>query len=123
MVKHEFVAYRDDRSAEVEPIRFTDERWLDYVPFRMPGAITVRERLPAGAVAVLLNPTHTHTDIFLPIDADEEKIVGAIDGVRSIAEILQVAADNSDHTANRTDAHGFFERLWHYDQVVFNASK
>ena len=123
MVKHEFVAYRDDRSGEAQPIRFHGDRWLGYVPVRMPATMSVRERLPAGAVAVLLNPAHTHTDIFLPIDAVEERLFGAIDGTHSTNEILRVASDNPDNPDNRDGARRFFERLWHYDQIVFDATR
>ena len=123
MVKHEFVAYRDDCSDEADPIRFAGERWLDYVPVRMPGAITVRERLPAGAVAVLLNPTHTYTDIFLPIDASEERLLDAIDGSRSIKDILRIAADDPKHKGSQDSARRFIERLWRHDQIVFDASR
>ena len=123
MVKHEFVAYRDDRSGEAQPIRFDGDRWLGYVPVRMPATMSVRERLPAGAVAVLLNPAHTHTDIFLPIDAVEERLFGAIDGTHSTNEILRVASDNPDDPDNRDGARRFFERLWHYDQIVFDATR
>ena len=42
-----------------------------------------------------------------------------MDGTRTLAEIVrQVAKDeNAERRALR-----FFERLWHYDQVVFDAS-
>ncbi|MEE8285216.1 MAG: class I SAM-dependent methyltransferase [Gammaproteobacteria bacterium] len=122
MVKHEFVAYRDDRSADAQPISFDGERWLDYVPVRMPATISLKERLPAGAVAVLLNPAHTHTDIFLPIDAVEERLFQAIDGANCIGGILRVALDNPGNPQNNERTGGFFERLWRYDQIVFDAA-
>jgi hypothetical protein len=96
------------------PIQFADKQWLDYVPVRIPTAMTVKERLPAGAAAVLLNPSHRHTDIYLTIDASEERLLDAIDGSRSIKEIVQT--DNKDNVGE------FFQRLWHYDQIVFDAS-
>ena len=123
MLKHEFVAYSDARFGEAEPIRFAGELWLDYVPIRVPGAIVVKERLPAGAVAVLLNPAHTYTDIFLPIDASEERLLDAIDGSRSIQDILRLAAVDSDHEGGQDGARGFIERLWRHDQIVFDASR
>ena len=123
MVKHEFVAYRDDRSEDAQPIRFDGEYWLDYVPVRMPATVSVKERLPAGAVAVLLNSAHTHTDIFLPIDAVEERLFSAIDGTHCINEILRVASDNPDDPDNRDGARRFFECLWRYDQIVFDATR
>ena len=54
----------------------------------MPDTICVQERLPPGAAAVLINRTHTYTDIYLPIDAQEKKMFDAIDGERTIGEIV-----------------------------------
>lgn len=120
MVKHEFVAYRDDRYKDAQPIGFDGAHWLGYRPLTRPGTIAVRERLPAGATAVLINPAHTHTDIFLPIDLAEERLFREIDGTRSVEEILRVATGRSD--GDRESAGRFFERLWRYDQIVFDAS-
>ena len=44
MTKHDFIAYRDDRAGDSQPISFDGERWLDYVPLRLPWTLTVRER-------------------------------------------------------------------------------
>ena len=40
-----------------------------YVPLRMPDTICVQDRLPPGAAAVLINPTHAYRDLVMPIDA------------------------------------------------------
>jgi len=119
MVKHEFVAYRDDLPDPPRPIQFNDDRWLQYVPIRLPGTVTVKERLPEGAVAVILNPIHAYTDIYLSIDEFEDRILNAIDGERRIDSILRRFADDS---ISRDRARVFFEQLWFYDQVVFDAS-
>ena len=37
----------------------------------------MKERLPPGAAAVLINPSHSHTDLFLPVDAAEERLFAA----------------------------------------------
>ena len=79
----------------------------------------VRERLPAGSVAVLINRAHTFTDLICTIDAFEDRLLGAIDGKRTLAEILKFAAVDG---GGERRALGFFERLWQYDQVVFDAS-
>jgi hypothetical protein len=118
MVKHEFVAYSD-----VKPFGFDSDRWLDYVPLRNPDAITVKERLPAGAVAVLLNPMHTHTDIILPTDESEERLLEAIDGNRSINNIFQLVADDPQDDASQRRAFEYFQQLWRHDQIVLNASR
>jgi hypothetical protein len=49
----------------------------------------------------------------------EDRLLGAIDGHRTLAEILRVALPNGD---GQSRALLFFERLWRYDQVVFDAS-
>ena len=55
------------------------------------------------------------------IDAVEKQLFDAIDGQRSIAEILDNVPMRKGQ--NKERARTFFERLWWYDQVVFNASK
>jgi hypothetical protein len=116
MIRHSAVAYRDDAPGDLQRISFTGEAWLGYVPIRMPDTICVQERLPPGAVAVLINPTHTYTDLFLPIDAQQKKLFDAIDGERTISDISQ------EHGHFDT-ARVLFERLWQHDQVVFDASE
>jgi len=114
MVQHSAVAYRSDRSSP-RRIGFKGDDWLGYVPIRVPDTVVVEERLPPRAAAVLINRLHGFTDIYLPINADEKKLFDAIDGRRSIAEI---ARDD----ALRPIARVLFERLWQYDQVVFDLS-
>jgi len=120
MVSHSFIAYRDDCSDAGQPIHFAGDRWHEYVPIALPGTVCVRERLPPGSVAVLINRSHKFTDLILTVDAFEDRLLGAIDGKRSLAEILQFAAQDSD---DQLRALRFFERLWQYDQVVFDASR
>jgi SAM-dependent methyltransferase len=120
MVTHSFVAYRDDRPDENQPITFAGDRWRDYIPIALPWTMCIRERLPPGSVAVLINRAHTFTDLILTVDAFEEQLLGAIDGNRTLAEIMQFAAQDD---AGERRALSFFERLWQYDQVVFDASR
>ena len=116
MVRHSVVAYRKDRPARGAPVDFDGEAWLGYTPIRLPDTIAVRERLPPGAAAVLINRNHTYTDLYLPIDARQERLLAAIDGERTIAEICREPGD-------RDLARAFFQQLWRWDQVVFNTSK
>jgi SAM-dependent methyltransferase len=116
MLRHSVVAYREEAGSASHQVGFTGDDWPGYVPIRMPDATSVRERLPAGAAAVLINRTHTHTDLYLPIDAREKRWLDAIDGQRTIGEI---AGASRDVEATRS----FFERLYRYDQVVFDASR
>src|SRR5262249_27277107 len=121
MVKHHLIAYRDDRSRARQPIAFVGDGWRDYVPIRLPWTVTVRERLPPGSVAVLINRAHTFTDLICTVDAREDRLLGAIDGKRTVHEIVQ-AVTKGDPSYQR-QARDFFERLWQYDQVVFDASR
>jgi SAM-dependent methyltransferase len=120
MVSHSFIAYRDDRSGESQPIAFAGDSWRDYVPIALPWTVCVRERLPPGSVAALINRSHTSTDLVLTIDSFEDRLLGAIDGNRTLAEILQLAEQDRD---GERRALSFFERLWRYDQVVFDGSR
>lgn len=120
MVSHDFVAYRDDRSEVSQPINFAGDRWHDYIPIALPWTVCVRERLPPGSVAVLINRSHKFTDLICTVDSFEDRLLGAIDGNRTLTEILQFTAQEGD--GNRR-ALRFFERLWQYDQVVFDASR
>jgi SAM-dependent methyltransferase len=120
MVSHSFIAYRDDRPDPSPPISFAGDSWRDYVPIALPWTVCVRERLPPGSVAVLINRAHTFTDIILTVDSFEDRLLGAIDGKRTLAEVLQVSTRDGD---SERRARRFFERLWQYDQVVFDASR
>ena len=116
MVRHSVVAYRKDRPAQGAPVDFEGEAWLGYTPIRLPDTLAVRDRLPPGAAAVLINRNHTYTDLYLPIDARQERLLAAVDGERTIAEICCEPAD-------RSLARTFFKQLWRWDQVVFDTSR
>jgi hypothetical protein len=51
----------------------------------------------------------------LPIDAQEKRLVDAVDGERSVGEI--------DGHEQRDVCRALFERLWWHDQVVFDGSR
>jgi SAM-dependent methyltransferase len=114
---HDFVVHQKDGNADDVRVRFDDERYLRYVPIRRPWTMCVEERLPPGAAGVLLNQTHLFPDLYLMIDVEEKQFFEAIDGHRSIAEIAGVN-EEADWKVR-----GFFEKLWWYDQVVFDTSK
>jgi 2-polyprenyl-3-methyl-5-hydroxy-6-metoxy-1,4-benzoquinol methylase len=117
MTRHSFVAYRDDRPGEAQPIRFDGDAWRGYVPLRLPWTMSITDRLPAGSAAVLINPTHTYPDLALPITAAQERVLAAIDGTRSVDEVLRCERGPLSDEEGR----GFIERLWDYDQIVFDA--
>ena len=69
MVSHSFIAYHDDSADEGQPITFAGDSWRDYIPIALPWTVCVRERLPAGSVAVLINRSHTFTDLICTVDS------------------------------------------------------
>jgi very-short-patch-repair endonuclease/SAM-dependent methyltransferase len=118
MTKHNFIAYRDDRPGKSQPVKFDGDAWHGYVPLRLPWTLCVGDRAPPGAVAVLINRAHTYPDLAFPIDMAQERVFAAIDGKRSIGDIMQAAAGAIGDERVR----GFIEQLWEYDQIVFDAT-
>ena len=116
--KHNFIAYHDDRAAESQPVAFDGQAWRSYVPLRLPWTLCVRERLPRGAAAVLINRAHVYPDLALPLNAAQERVFVAIDGKRTVDDILRSAAGEDGGDQGRE----FIERLWQYDQIVFDAT-
>jgi SAM-dependent methyltransferase len=123
MIRHSVVAYRDDSSDDMRLISFDGDAWLHYVPLRMPDTICVQERLPAGAAGVLINQTHAYRDLIMPIDSTEKRLFDAIDGNCSIGGIVERKLPSSQTKSQLDVARTFFEKLWWYDQVVFDASR
>ena len=119
MGTHSVVVSRSDAPADAGVnVTFDDQRWAGYVPVRMPYTVCVEERLPAGAAAVLLNRSHQHHDLVMPITRHDKQMFDAIDGRRTIAEIAALAGRDGA----RGGAKVLFEKLWRYDQVVFDTS-
>jgi len=117
MTTHSVIVGRHD-TRETPSIRFDGEQWLRFVPIRLPWTQLVQERIPPGAAGVLLNRSHQHHDLILIVDAAEKRLCEAIDGSRTVEEI----ADTARITDHRP-ARAFIERLWQYDQVVFDTTR
>jgi hypothetical protein len=69
------------------------------------------------------NPRFSNLDnvvarILCTLGGWEDKLYRAIDGRRSMGEIISV-----NKTADEGRALKIFERLWQYDQIVFDASR
>ena len=116
MTNHDFIVQGSEVKNDRQ-VRFEGEEYLGYVPIRRAWTMCAQEQLPAGAAGVLLNQTHLFTDLFLPIREDEKQMYDAIDGRRSISEIVETVKYSSPL------ARDFFEKLWWYDQVVFDISR
>jgi SAM-dependent methyltransferase len=117
MDRHSFVAYRDDRKREAQPISFDGNAWRAYVPVRLPWTLTVKDRAPRGVAAVLINPSHTYPDLAVFIDAAQERVLQAVDGERSVVEIGERAGGALSDEKGRQ----LFKRLWEHDLIVFDA--
>lgn len=115
ITNHDFVAHGSGVKNHAARVQFDDEQYLRYVPIRRPWTICIQERLPPGYAGALLNQTHMFNDLYMLVDQQEKQIFDAIDGRRSIAELLDTAG-------GQTGA-AFFRNLWLYDQVVFDTSK
>jgi hypothetical protein len=115
MTIHSLVVHRSDANNDGSKVRFDDKRYLRFVPIRLPWTVCDQEGLPSGVSGVLWNQTHTFDDLFLVIDEREKRMFDAIDGRRSIAEILENVNEKEPSPL-------FFEKLWWYDQVVFDGS-
>jgi SAM-dependent methyltransferase len=122
MVRHSAVVYRDDCPYGLQSVSFAGDAWRDYVPIRMPDTICVQEHLSAGFVAVLINQNHTYRDLILPIDSAEKYLFDAIDGKCSIGKIIEMTSPSLHKKMQLNMVRIFFERLWWYDQVVFDTS-
>ena len=115
MSNHSVVAHRSDSKSDESKVRFDDERYLRYVPIRLPWTTCILDGIPPDAAGVLVNQTHVFSDLFVVMNADEKLMYDAIDGRRSISEIVD--------KADGKPAGDFFQKLWWYDQVVFDTSK
>jgi SAM-dependent methyltransferase len=123
MTRHSVIVYRSGRTSGLQQISFSGDAWLGYVPIGMPDTICIQDQLPPEAVAVLINRTHTYKDLILPIGPTEKRLLDAIDGSRSVSEIVEKALSPSHPSTNLDVARTFFQRLWWQDQVVFDTSK
>jgi len=113
MTNHDFIVQHSD----VKNPSFDGEQYLNYVPIRRGWTMCVEDQLPPGAVGVLLNRTHLFDDLFLPVNEQEKQLYEAIDGQRNISEIVEAVKYSSPV------ARDFFEKLWWFDQVVFDMSR
>jgi SAM-dependent methyltransferase len=118
MTTHSFIAYRNDCPDALQPITFAGARWQHYIPLRLPWTMCIRDRVPRGFAAVLVNRAHTYADLALPIDAADERLYAGIDGIRSAEEICRdIAAVGAEEQGRK-----LFQRLWEHDQIAFDAS-
>jgi SAM-dependent methyltransferase len=115
LVRHSAVAYLEGSRVTDPQMLLAGEDWAKLVPMRSPDTLAITENIPPGAAAVLINRTHSQTDIFLPVDAEQKRVLEAIDGTRSIGDL--------DRGKMSRDALcRYLEALWTHDQILFDAS-
>jgi hypothetical protein len=122
MVRHSFIVYRNDKPGGTRAVNFAGDTWRRYVPIRMSDTICVQERLPVGAAAVLINRSHSYSDIFMPVSSIEKRLFDAVDGNCTIGDILSRTISPQEQS-HQDLARTFFERLWWHDQVVFDSAQ
>jgi len=113
MNNHDFIV----QGSDAKKVTFDGDDYLHYVPVRRAWTICVEKQVPPGAAGVLLNQTHMFDDLFLPVNEIEKQMYNAIDGQRNISEIVEAVKYSSPL------ARDFFEKLWWYDQAVFDISR
>jgi SAM-dependent methyltransferase len=110
MLRHSLIAHRaDDPPSELE---FGTNDALGFTPHRVATAAVIEDKLPSGVAAALLNRAHTYPDLVLFASADERAMFEAIDGDRTLGQIVGQVGGNVS----------FFERLWWHDLIVVDAS-
>ena len=122
-IRHSVIVYDPESASLKEQVRLRQGASPSDVPVRTTDTICVQDPLPPGAAGVLINRSHTYTDLILPISRMEKMWLDAIDGVRSIAEIAKICTSPSSPKTDFDSACSFFDRLWGYDQVVFDTSR
>ena len=113
MNNHDFIV----QGSDAKKVSFDGDDYLRYVPVRRAWTICVEKQVPPGAAGVLLNQTHMFDDLFLPVNEIEKQMYNAIDGQRNVAEIVEAVKYSSPL------AREFFEKLWWYDEAVFDISR
>ena len=123
MIRHSAVVYRDDCPDGLKSLGSAGAGWFDHVPIRMSDTLCIQDQVPPGTAGILINRTHTNKDLFLVIDATEKTLLDAIDGQRTIRDIIERTLPSEDLGAYVDRVSNFFEQLWWYDQIVFDASR
>ncbi|MEA2003319.1 MAG: class I SAM-dependent methyltransferase [Actinomycetota bacterium] len=120
MSRHSAVIHRDDDPLDRWQYEPDNTVLTEAIPIRLPQTLTIEERLPPGAAAVLINRSHPYPDLVVPIDHLEKRLIDAIDGRRSITEIAAGAGLGGE--GDRGRVLGFFRQLLRCDQVVLDLS-
>jgi SAM-dependent methyltransferase len=105
IARHSLIAHRHDATGPWSPT-FTSSACQSYVPLRPHTAISVEERLPAGAAAALLNQAHEFPDLVMFVDESERGIFDAIDGNRTSTTSSSSTPPEADDSRRVARSHG-----------------
>lgn len=118
MLRHTIIAVADDEDSQfgltAAHLDLSSPVAAQWKPIPMPTARVVRERIPAGFAAALLNEAHTDTDLVLFARPEELAMFLRIDGETTVAELGAGDSGSGDF--------GFLRRLFHHDLIVFDAT-
>jgi len=114
---HTLIACRDDRPVESYGVSFAGRDWLSFKPVRNPGLEIDIGSFPADGVARLCWAAHDDAAISLIVDEPQARLFDAIDGGRSIAQILEAAGPRVAEPERFAQI--FFHAMWCRDFVWF----
>lgn len=122
MLRHSAIVSHQSDQKDQYSVPFDHANWPACIPIRLPGSISVKDNLPPGANTVLINQYHTFPDLVLPVDRSQMQIIEAVNGLRSMGEIISSLSSFGDPKMTENRARSFFQQLWSYDHVVFDTS-
>ena len=119
MASHEVVVRRDDRSPASWRVGFDGSDWPRYVPIRNPGLSISEQDLPAKAAARLHWASHAFPEISALVDSRQARLFNAVDGRRTISEVVSNAGAEFDEPGVREYVRNFFRSMWFFDYFWF----
>ncbi len=122
MGSHEVVVCRDDRPPASWQISFDGSDWPRYVPVRNPGLSISEQNLPTKAVARLYWASHAFPEINALVNSQQARLFNAVDGCRTISEVVSHAGAEFDEPAAREYARNFFRSMWTFDYFWFRTA-
>ena len=119
MASHEVVVCRDERSPASWRVGFDGGDWPRYVPIRNPALGISEQDLPAKTAARLHWESHAFPGINALVDSLQARLFNAVDGRRTISEVVSNAGAQFDEPAAREYARNFFRSMWIFDYFWF----
>jgi SAM-dependent methyltransferase len=116
LFKHELIVCRDDRPTDSYSIELRQTTWNRLIPVRTPGLFFNSVQPLAGMAGWLGWGGHHFSDIRLPLTNNEKRVLDAIDGNTSIAQLSsQIGLDDKSMTGDMLQE--FLARLLEFDYI------